>query len=160
MFGCAASQPSMQKLVPKLEGHIISSKWYSNLQMVVRRRLEFVLVILVQTTSQRRERLRQNKCPACMWKVLEEGWFSNKRGSDRGELLFSEKFQGHKTARYPARYPVSIPLSHCKKNFCQDYASGTWFDTNTFWRFLGPVLGFGVAWKSLKDMEVCFLGTP
>lgn len=53
---------------------------------------------------------------------------------------------------YSTKLLLPVLLLHLFNN--ADYASGTWFDEQTFWRFLGPVLGFGI-WLMMM-VPLCF----
>lgn len=53
---------------------------------------------------------------------------------------------------YPTRMLLPLLLLHLFLN--ADYAAGTWFDVDTIWRFLGPVLGFGT-WMMVM-VPLCF----
>eukprot|EP00913_Durusdinium_trenchii_P003841 g3557.t1 len=43
---------------------------------------------------------------------------------------------------YPSHMLAPLFLLHIFVN--ADYASGTWYDVDTFWRVMGPLLGFGI----------------
>lgn len=68
--------------------------------------------------------------------------------------MVSEKVLGSlgPAQHYSTKLLLPVLLLHLFNN--ADYASGTWFDEDTFWRFLGPVLGFGM-WMMMM-VPLCF----
>eukprot|EP00435_Cladocopium_sp_Y103_P020350 s555_g4.t5 len=76
--------------------------------------------------------------------------------------MVSEKVLGSlgPAQHYSTKLLLPVLLLHLFNN--ADYASGTWFDEDTFWRFLGPVMGFGVwmmmmvSWWAGKEVPLCF----